>query len=194
MAEKTTPAGKEAPSAPVNPTQAYGDWMKQVFEYLVEAEKRLVELASEQNAMVLKTIQQVDKYSRSAPTQNLSEWSMKSLESFLENQRKWAESVSKQTFPFLKMGPAGDETQKAVNMWQDQMQSLMDTRKRWLNFLLEENTRFLNTVKETPGMPTSAPMNSFGEWARQSIESYVETQKRWLDMMTQFGQDATKSK
>jgi hypothetical protein len=160
----------------------YSEWVSKVVEYLVESQKRLVELAAEQNALIFKSIQEIDKFYRTAPNVDLANWSMGGLENLLENQRKWAESISMQSFPFMQGKKPEGEGKDVFESWTNQVQGFMDSRKRWLDFLSEENTRFMNGMFEGLSMSATPQTSNITEWAKQAIDTYVESQRRWLDM------------
>ena len=55
-------------------TNQAAEWAKQVVENMAEAQKRWIEITSEQNAIVLKAITEGMNFYRSAPTPALADW------------------------------------------------------------------------------------------------------------------------
>src|SRR4051794_39484157 len=67
------------------------DWAKQVVENLAEAQKKWIQITSEQNALVLKAITEGMSFYRTAPTPALADWARQGIEGFVEAQKQWAE-------------------------------------------------------------------------------------------------------
>jgi hypothetical protein len=181
---------------PVAERPSYTDWAKQVVENLVEAEKRWIELASEQNALTLKAIREGVKFYHTAPNPALADWARQGVESLLEAQKKWIDTATQQRNQFFKT--AQEQTEEAegetapnpaktvTDIAQQQVESLVEARKRWLDFASQQNAQFLKGVREALGQREASPATTFTDWAQQAMDNYVEVQKRWLDLATQF--------
>ncbi len=193
----------EVDNAP-NPAQT--DWTKQVVENLVAAERRWIELSSEQNALTLKAIRDGLALYRSAPSSALAEWARRGVESLVEAQKLWVDNTTRQRDEYLRVqaqvtnattnSPVANQTQMLSGAMQQQVEALVETRKRWLDFTAQQNAQFLKAVKSGLGLPESSPTTNWTEWAQQAVDNYVEVQKRWLDLATQlpfqaFNQRAT---
>lgn len=181
---------------PVGGTRAsYTDWAKQVVENLVEAEKKWIELASEQNALTMKAIRQGIEFYRAAPNPAMANWARQGVESLLEAQKKWVEGATQQRSQFFQTEQAQQEdteasvsaTNKTITDYaQQQVESLVESRKRWLDYASQQNAQFVKAVKEGLGLRETTPAATFTDWAQQAVDNYVEVQKRWLDLAAQF--------
>ncbi len=174
-------------------SNVYSDWTRKVVENFIETEKKLIELASQQNALTLKAIREGVEFYRSAPTPALADWARQGVEGFVEAQRRWTESATQQRARFFQYEtetPSEDESsaerKTMTDYAQQQVEALVEARRRWLDFAARQNAQFLESVKSSLGIKENSPTNSLTDWAQQAVENYVEVQKRWLDFSTQF--------
>jgi hypothetical protein len=174
---------------------AYTDWARQLVEGLVEAERRWLELAAAQNELVITTIQRGMEAFRSAPTAGLGEWARQGLENFLEAQRKWTGNFDQQRAQFFNSQfQPGGEMPPGIAMPAGQMAELMtqplellaDTRRRWLDYAAGQNAQVVEGVKRAVGIREGIPAATYIDWTQDAVNSYVEFNKRWLDLLTQF--------
>ncbi len=174
---------------------ASGDWTRGVIDNLFEAEKKWLELASQQNALVLKTMREVLSMNQSAPNTAMGEWARQGLESFVEAQRKWVENVSQQQANFLSSqrtmmeqttAAANPANREPINPGEQPLEYLAEARRRWLDFAAQQNAQFMKAVREGMGMSESTPANTISEMTQQAVDNYVEVQKRWLNLATQW--------
>lgn len=202
MSEEVTTSVTPEGSLPVAQGQtSYPDWVKQVVENLLEAEKKWIELASEQNALTMKAIRQSLESYRTAPTRPLASWARQGMEGLLEAQRKWFDAAVQQGSQlFQQAQEAGTETGLATpktepapgtavvkpvaDYIRQQVEGLAEARKRWLDFLTQQNAQALRSLQEGLGQEESAPATNITKWSQQAMESYVEVQRRWLDFIT----------
>src|SRR5436190_11005108 len=87
-----------------DPQQA-AEWAKQVVEHLVEAQKQWIEITQQQNALIVKAIQESMAFYRTAPTPALGDWARQGIEGFVEAQKRWAEVAwqqSRQVFDSMR--------------------------------------------------------------------------------------------
>ena len=59
-------------------------------------------------------------------------------------------------------------------------------RTAWLDFANSQNTRTLDALKQGLNLDKDSPVNALADFAQNAMNSYVEIQKRWLDMATQI--------
>jgi hypothetical protein len=184
------PEGIKIMSSEPNSTEqsraSYSEWATKVVENLVEAEKKWIEFASQQNALVLKAIRDGIELYRQAPNPVMGGWAKQGLESFMEAQKKWTENVTQQREQFFQSQEQGtddaSEAKVVTGYAQQQVESLIEARKKWLDFASQQNTQFLNAVKQGLGITDASAAKNLTDWAQQSMDSYVEIQKRWLDL------------
>ncbi len=175
---------------------SYSEWTKQVVENLVEAEKKWIELASEQNALTLKALQKGQEFYKNAPNPEVGEWAKQGVESFLEIQKKWTETLNqqrdqflaqvKQALPFdVNTDPAA-ATKALTDYGRQQAEMLIDTQKRWLDQATQQNTQILEGVRKAFGLPESPLTKTINDWANQTVNNYVEMQKRYLNYTPRY--------
>jgi len=175
---------------------SYSEWTKQVVENLVEAEKKWIELASDQNALTLKAIQKGQEFYKNAPNPEVGQWAKQGIESFLEIQKKWTDTITqqreqfleqvKQSFPFdLNTDPA-TAAKALTDYGKQQAEMLIDTQKRWLDQATQQNTQILEGVRKAFGLPESPLTKTINDWANQTVNNYVEMQKRYLNYSPKF--------
>lgn len=175
---------------------SYSEWTKQVVENLVEAEKKWFALASEQNDLTLKALQKSEEFYKNAPTPDVSLWAKQGVESFLEMQKKWTETVTQQRDQFLEQVKKGypfdvntdpaAPTKAKTDYGKKQVERLIDTQKDWLDQATQQNTQILEGVRKAFGLPESPLINTINDWANQTVNNYVEMQKRYLNFIPNF--------
>src|SRR6266540_5097870 len=102
MTTKTKATGKQQTGNQATATGAAQDtgaaeWAQQVVEHLVDAQKKWLDLTAQQNAVVLKAIEQGMEFYRNAPTPGLGDWARQGIEGIVEAQKRWAEIVTQQS-------------------------------------------------------------------------------------------------
>ena len=87
-------AGSEAAATGKATENTAAEWAQQVVEHLVEGKKKWIDLTAQQNALVLKAIEEGMEFYRTAPTPGLGEWARQGVEGIVEAQKRWAEIAS----------------------------------------------------------------------------------------------------
>src|SRR5215510_15905458 len=87
----------QATAAGTAPETNAADWAKNVVEHLVDAQKKWIDLTAQQNALVLKAVEEGMNFYRTAPTPALGDWARQGIEGLVEAQRRWAEIASQQS-------------------------------------------------------------------------------------------------
>ena len=196
--EVTTPVSTEEDVPVADARTSYTDWVKQVVENLLEAEKKWIELASEQNALTMKALRQSLEFYRTAPTRPLAGWARQGMDGFLEAQRKWFDTAAQQRSqlfqqaqeavaegtPSTEAVPGTTAVKPVTDYVRQQVEGLVEARKRWLDYLTKQNAQALRSMQETFGLKESVAATNVAKWSQQTMESYVEVQKRWLDFIT----------
>ena len=77
---KSEPSEAKAPET--NPTNQATEWANQVINHLVDAQKKWIEITSQQNALALKAIEEGANFYRTAPTPELGAWARQGYEGF----------------------------------------------------------------------------------------------------------------
>src|SRR5437660_1649628 len=106
MSNKSKSTHKQAGQATANgkatETNQAAEWAKQMVENLTDAQKKWIEITSEQNALVLKAITEGFNFYKTAPTPALADWARQGIEGFVEAQKRWAEIASEQSKQFFE--------------------------------------------------------------------------------------------
>src|ERR1044071_10257915 len=86
--DQASPRGKKSAhddkSQTTAPEASAADWAKQVVEHLVDAQKKWIDLTAQQNAIVLKAIEDGMGFYRTAPTPALADWARQGVEGLVE--------------------------------------------------------------------------------------------------------------
>jgi hypothetical protein len=56
----------------------------------------------------------------------------------------------------------------------------------WLDFAAQQNAQILDSLKQSLNLDDNNPAAMLANFAQSSMNSYVEIQKRWLDMAMQL--------
>jgi hypothetical protein len=193
--KKTEPLNnEEIPVAEAQPT--YTNWVKQVMDELLGAEKKWFELASEQNALTLRTVREGVELYRTTPAMPLTNWAKQGLENLLEIQKKWLENATQQRNQLLNQGAEATAATLAnegdaatagrfiPDFARQQLDSLIEARRRWLDFAEQQNTQFIQGLQETLGLKEPSVPASLTRMSQQLLDNYLEAQKRWLGFIT----------
>ncbi len=132
-------AAKAKVAEPLPPTV----WVEEMMESLTGAQKRWIDLASEQNALFLKAIAEGVNFYKSAPTPALADWAKQGVEGIVEGQRRWADAASMQStqFDFSEVRrTASDVTGKGL-------EAFVKARTQWLDFVVEQNAMTLKAMQ-----------------------------------------------
>jgi hypothetical protein len=159
-----------------------GDWAKQMMDSLTEAQKRWIDIASEQNALVMKAITEGVNFYKTAPTPALADWAKQGFESIVEAQKRWADIAAKESkqFDFNAL------TQALSDVTGQGIEAFVKARTQWLDFVAKQNALTLKTLKDNLGFDDNSSATALADFAEQAVTNYVEVQKRWLDLTTQL--------
>ena len=198
MANKAKSAKENKQETHETPQAGAADWAKGVVEHLVDAQKKWIDLTAQQNALVLKAVEEGMSFYRTAPTPALGDWARQGVEGLVEAQRRWAEIASQQStqlFEAIKEGTSGiqigqvgpSEMMNAVSDYAGQgLESFVKARAQWLDFAAQQNTQVIKAVRDGLNLDDNSPGAALADFAQQAVTNYVEVQKRWLDLATQL--------
>lgn len=184
---KNETASKKDQATDAQPT----DWAQTVLNQLVEAQKTWFENASQQNALLIETVNKLSETRKNAPTEALSDWVKQGIENFIEAQKRWSEIAVQQSEQILETVRSNtafsDSNQKSnATIANQSVETLVKMRSAWLDFVTSQNDRLVNMMKDTLKIDDSSPVSSLADFAQQAVNNYVEVQKRWLNMAVQF--------
>lgn len=167
------------------------DWAQMVLNQLVEAQKAWFEVASQQNALLLETVNKVTEFRQNAPTAALSDWAKQGIEGFVEAQKRWSEIAVQQSEQILKAVQSNmdflNPNQKSAQKDSGQgVESLIKMRAAWLDFVARQNSQVIGMMKDSLNLDESSPVAALADFAQEAVNNYVEVQKRWLDLAMQL--------
>jgi hypothetical protein len=202
-AEKTAePKAQTATAA--SATNAPNDFAKMVVNQLIEAQRMWLEMTTQQTAIIFNTVSEVMGMSQNAPTEALAKWTKTGVESFIAAQKQWSEIALKQSAQLMQTVQSGasfgggdmDALGAAQGAAGKGLEILVNMREAWLDFAAQQNAQMVKSLKQNLKLDDSSPVAAIADFAQATMTSYVEIQKRWLDMATQmpFFGGATKDK
>ncbi len=205
-AQPKTETKQAAPKAAARATQMPNDFARMVVNQLVEAQRMWLELTTQQTALVVKTVTDVMGMSNNAPTDAMAEYAKKGVEGFINAQKQWSEIAMQQGEKLMQTvqsganfggGTAGEALGTAQAAAGKGLETLVNLRTAWLDFAENQNKQMVAMLKQNLNLDNSSPVSAVADFAQQTMSSYVEIQKRWLDMATQmpiFGSGARQNK
>lgn len=182
MTEVVTPPVTPEETVAPTPPPTFDAWAKQMMARFMEDEKKWIELASEQNSLLIKALRQSFEIYRNPllpplPMTNL----FRGWQNFLQAQ--------KLPYPEATIPPAEAPAEKPeVPTARQPFEVFVEFRNSWLNYLSRQNSQFLNTLQQGLGLKEYGSATNLNRWAQQMMDNYVEMQKHWLDMARQFPQ------
>lgn len=184
---------KSAPKASASAAQMPNDFARMVVNQLVEAQRMWLELTTQQTALVVKTVSEVMGMSGNAPTDAMADWAKKGVEGFINAQKQWSEIAMQQGEKLMQTVQSGASFSgglEAVGTAQavagKGLETLVNLRTAWLDFAENQNKQMVAMLKQNLNLDKSSPVSAVADFAQQTMSSYVEIQKRWLDLATQM--------
>jgi hypothetical protein len=171
-------AAKAKVAEPLPPTV----WVEEMMESLTGAQKRWIDLASEQNALLLKAIAEGVNFYKSAPTPAFADWAKQGVEGIVEAQRRWADAASMQSKQF----DFGEVRRTASDVTAKGLEAFVKARTQWLDFVVAQNAMTLKAMRDNLGLDDNSSATALADFAQQAVTNYVEVQKRWLDLAAQL--------
>lgn len=171
----------------------YTSWVKQIVESLLDSEQKWLELAAEQNELTLKALKQGADFLRTTPTPPISEWARQRMETFMQTQRKWIDTASRQRDQLIqKAQESGKEVEgtptpnakTVADFARQRLEDLVEARNRWLDFVAKQNDLFIRSMEEIFGVKESSTAADRAKLAEETVDNYIELQKRWLKIAT----------
>ena len=191
--EPKTTVHHEEEVTPTSLAASYNAWAQQVVEAMLEGEQKWLELAAEQNELTLKALKEGVDFFRTFPTPSVTEWVRQGEERLLEAQRRWLDSTTRQRERMLReVEKAGKEAEgtptpnfrSVTDFAREQVEGLVEARHRWLDFLSKQNTLFSQSIQETFGIKEATPAADRAKLVEETVDNYVDVQKRLLKAVT----------
>ena len=174
-------------------TTSYNAWVRQVVEAMLESEQKWLELATEQNELTLKALKQGVEFFRTVPAPPLTDWIRVGEERLMAAQQRWLDSTIRQRQRMVgEIEKAGKEAEgtstpnfKSVSDFaRTQVEGLVEARNRWLDFLSKQNVLFIQGIEDTFGIKEATPSANRAKLVEETVDNYVEVQKRLLKVVT----------
>ncbi|MBN9391420.1 MAG: hypothetical protein J0I20_25540 [Chloroflexi bacterium] len=187
----TAPVEEEVP--PTSLTATYNTWVRQVVEAMLEGEQKWLELAAEQNELTLKALKEGVEFFRTIPAPPITEMARRGEERLMAAQRRWVDSTTRQRERMLReVEKAGKEAEgtptpnfrSVTDFAREQVEGLVEARNRWLDFLSKQNTLFIQGIEETFGIKEATPAANRVKLVEETVDNYVDVQKRLLKVVT----------
>jgi hypothetical protein len=164
-----------------------------IVNQLIEAQRMWLEMTTQQTALVFKTVSEVMGMSQNAPTEALGNWAKQGVESFIAAQKHWSEIAMQQSAQLMQTVQSGanfggglDALGAAQGAAGKGLETLVKMREAWLDFAAQQNAQMVKALKQNLKLDDSSPVSALADFAQQTMSSYVEIQKRWLDLATQM--------
>ncbi len=169
-------------------------WAQQGAQTLFATQRILLDLAMRQNASVMHAVRQQLSDPRRSPTAVLSEVAEEGMTNFLEGQKVLLE-LGKQQNEILMTG-----VKERVGDW-PAAHAITDLMKRSVDTFIHMHEEYLKIAsKQTHTWLESAKAGSpyqpehMVDWAREGMETFVEAQKKFLDVVAEETAKATGGK
>lgn len=172
---------------------SYTHWMRQVVEAMLDSEQKWLELATAQNELALKALKQGAEFIRTTPALPVTEGIRRSEERFMHAQQRWVDTTTHQRERMMReMQRAEKETEgtptpnfkTVVDFAREQIEGLIEARNRWLDFVAKQNDLFIQGIEETLSVKESTPAANRARLVEETVDNYVEVQKRLLNVVT----------
>jgi len=169
-------------------------WAQQGAQTLFATQRILLDLAMRQNASVMHAVRQQLSDPRRSPSAVLSEIAEEGMTNFLEGQKVLLE-LGKQQNEILMTG-----VKERVGDW-PAAHAITDLMKRSVETFIQMHEEYLKIAsKQTHTWLESAKAGNpyqpehMVDWAREGMETFVEAQKKFLDVVAEETAKATSGK
>ncbi|MFV0388464.1 MAG: hypothetical protein ACK5NT_06900 [Pyrinomonadaceae bacterium] len=184
---ETKPKGEAAGAQ----SKAETDWARSVVNQLIEAQKTWLEITTKQYELVFKTVSDVTGMAENAPSKALADWAKEGVKGFIDAQQQWSEIALSQGEQVLKLVQTGDFANANVldsikSSAEQGVETVIGLRMAWLDFASKQNSQMIKVFKQGLNLDESSPAAALADFAESAMNSYVEIQKRWLEMATQL--------
>lgn len=149
---------------------------------LVESQRTLLELAQQENDLVLKGLKQ--KVSSLAPAAAMTDFVRRSLNTLVEMQQDLLTTGSKQMVTWLQSGTTvSDHTGHLIESAREAVEAFGRAQKKFLEAVSEESSKALS------GGPSDETLSSepvdLKQLGRDAANAFIEAQKKLLEIMGQ---------
>jgi hypothetical protein len=170
-----------------NPWVLFAETVRQGVDNYVATQKTLLDIAVQQNALLVNAMKQGFSMAVSPLVADLA---ARGTQTFLQSQRAMLDMAAQQNKLGLDLlknmaGANRPFVSEMADMMERGTRTFVDAQKRLLEFAEQQ------AGNQNPGQSLPNPMTQIYELSRQGLESFVEAQKRFLDMVSQQATSAT---
>ena len=169
-------------------------WAQQGVQTLFATQRILIDLAMRQNASIMHAVRQQLSDPHHSPAALLSEMAETGMENFFEGQKVLLE-LGKQQNEILMNGVkerVGDcpRRRAVIDVFRRSVDTFISMQEEYLKIASKQSHTWLESAKD--GKPYQ-PEHVI-ELARETMENFVKTQKRFLDVVGEEAEKATSNK
>ncbi len=150
---------------------------------LVEAHRTLLDLAQQENNLILKGLKR--HVSGFVPAAAMTDFVRRSLDSLIEMQQDLLTATSRQTARWLEPETAttADRTAQLLEFAREGVESFTRAQKKFLDAVSEESEKAMSGKGEVDG--EKARLDDLNQLACEAGNAFIEAQKRLLDISNQ---------
>lgn len=187
---KAEPVGRGRESSPVS---LLAEWVRQGTESFFATQRILLDLVMKQNSNTFSAVRERLAGARTAPVEALTEIAGEGISNFIAAQRVILQLAQRQNDIIL--GGVKERTSPAA------LTAMTDVLRRGVDTFLEMQQHFLTIASKQADMwvesaKEGAPPDGYriGEAAREAMETFVRSQKKFLDAIAEETAHATGAK
>jgi hypothetical protein len=146
----------------------------------IEAQKVLLDLAQQQNKIVMTGVK--ERVGDSATATAMTDLLRRSVETFIEMQQEFLKIAGRQTHTWLEAAKAGKpfKGEELVDLAREGTENFVRAQKRFLDVVAEETRKATGEKREGAGKKVKR--TELSELARQATESFIDAQKKLFDV------------
>jgi hypothetical protein len=188
------PAKVTAPSPPSSPVNRLAGWARQGTESFVAAQKTLLDLTAQQNALVFGMVRERLGKPRFRPDVAIAQIADTGVEHFTTAGKILLDLAAGETALVVDGFKEGLRlpavARSVVDVVRHRVDTLIGMQKRLLDVAAEQTHALAESYREGKVLMAGA---SLAELAQRGIESFVETEKKFLDLVVHEVTAATKA-
>lgn len=164
------------------------DWARQVSQHLGRARQQIAELAAQQNALLIKAIDEGIDLVRTAPTPDLRQIANEGLEALSEAKQVVSTLAQLPPEQLLETAREVAQTQatqaveSATELAGAGAANLIEKGERWLEIIDQKNVKFIDTVKEDLQLDEKSAAAALANFSRELVSGYVDVQRKWMEL------------
>ena len=150
---------------------------------LVEAHRTLLDLAKQENDIVLNGVKQ--HIGNFVPAMAMTDMVRRSVDTLIGMQQELLTTASRQTMHWIESEKSGkdDRSARLMEMAREAVETFTTTQQKFLEMVEQESTKVASGKPVSPAQATSK--TELSVLAREAANAFIEAQKRLLDVMSQ---------